>query len=81
MKGKHKKNTLTRDFYFMDYIQKARKITKTPSMLTGVFRTTSVMKDAGASNQLDIINIARPFAMDPTIRNEICNESKIKYEN
>ena len=65
----------------MDYIEKARKITKTPLMLTGGFRTTSVMKDAVASNQLDIVGIARPFAVYPTIGNDICNESKINFNN
>ena len=48
-------------------------------MLTGGFRTTSVMKDAVASNQLDIVGIARPFAVYPTIGNDICNESKINF--
>ena len=79
MMGKRKKSSLTREVYFMDYIEKARKITKTPLMLTGGFRTTSVMKDAVASNQLDIVGIARPFAVYPTIGNDICNESKINF--
>ena len=79
MMGKRKKSSATREVYFMDYIEKARKITKTPLMLTGGFRTTSVMKDAVASNQLDIVGIARPFAVYPTIGNDICNESKINF--
>jgi hypothetical protein len=63
----------------MDYIEKARKITNTPLMLTGGFRTTSVMKDAIASNQLDVIGIARPFAVYPNIGNEIFNESRVNF--
>jgi 2,4-dienoyl-CoA reductase-like NADH-dependent reductase (Old Yellow Enzyme family) len=79
MMGKRKKSTIIREVYFMDYIEKARKITNTPLMLTGGFRTTSVMKDAIASNQLDVIGIARPFAVYPNIGNEIFNESRVNF--
>ena len=79
MMGKRKKSTIKREAYFMDYIEKARKITTTPLMLTGGFRTTSIMKDAIASNQLDIIGIARPFAVYPNIGNEIFNKSRINF--
>ncbi|AZQ60770.1 NADH:flavin oxidoreductase/NADH oxidase family protein [Flammeovirga pectinis] len=79
MMGKQKKSTIKREVYFMDYIQKARKITTTPLMLTGGFRTTAVMKEAISSNQLDIIGIARPFAVYPTIGHEIMNESRTSF--
>jgi len=79
MMGKRKSSSVKREAYFMEYIEKARKITKTPLMLTGGFRTLSVMKDAVASNQLDIIGIARPFAVYPNIGNEILNESRLNF--
>ena len=79
MMGKRKESTIKREVYFMDYIKKARKITNTPLMLTGGFRTTAVMKDAIVSNQLDIIGIARPFAVYPNIGNEIINESRMNF--
>ena len=79
MMGKRKKSTIIREVYFMDYIEKARKITTTPLMLTGGFRTASVMKDSIASNQFDIIGIARPFALYPNIGNEIFNESQTNF--
>lgn len=79
MMGKRKGSTIEREAYFMDYIEKARKITNTPLMLTGGFRTTSVMRDAITSNQLDIIGIARPFAVFPNIGNEIFNESRLNF--
>lgn len=79
MMGKRKKSTIKREVYFMDYIEKASKITTTPLMLTGGFRTTSIMKDAIASNQLDIIGIARPFTVYPNIGNEIFNKSRINF--
>jgi 2,4-dienoyl-CoA reductase-like NADH-dependent reductase (Old Yellow Enzyme family) len=79
MMGKRKESTLKREAYFIDYIEKVRKITTTPLMLTGGFRTVSVMQDAVASNQLDIIGIARPFVVFPNIGNEICNESRLSF--
>ncbi|WP_158974965.1 NADH:flavin oxidoreductase/NADH oxidase family protein [Cellulophaga sp. L1A9] len=79
MMGKRKESTVQREAYFIDYIEKVRAITNTPLMLTGGFRTTSVMKDAVASNQLDIIGIARPFAVFPNIGNEILNETRLNF--
>lgn len=79
MMGKRKDSTIKREAYFIDYIEKVRKITNTPLMLTGGFRTTSVMREAIASNQLDIIGIARPFAMFPNIGNEILNERRANF--
>jgi len=79
MMGKRKESTLKREVYFMDYIEKARKITNTPLMLTGGFRTTSVMKEAIAFNKLDVVGIARPFAVYPNIGNEIFNESRLNF--
>lgn len=71
MMGKRKESTEKREVYFMEYIEKARTITKTPLMLTGGFRTSSVMEQAVASNKVDIIGIARPFAIFPNIANDI----------
>ncbi len=66
-----KQSTLEREAYFMEYIEKARKITSKPLMLTGGFRTVSVMENAIQSNQLDIIGLARPFAVLPNLANHI----------
>ncbi len=79
MMGKPKESTIKREAYFIDYIEKVRKITNTPLMLTGGFRTTSVMQDAIDSNKLDIIGIARPFTLFPNIGNEIFNGSRSDF--
>lgn len=76
MMGKRRESTVKREVYFMDYIEKARKITDTPLMLTGGFRTASVMRDAVASNQLDVVGIARPFTIYPNIGHEILDNSQ-----
>jgi len=80
MMGKRKASTVKREAYFMDYIEKARKVTNTPLMLTGGFRTSSVMQEAVASGQLDIVGIARSFAIYPNLANEIFNESRLNFE-
>ncbi len=79
MMGKRRASTVKREAYFMDYIEKARKVTNTPLMLTGGFRTSSVMQEAIASDQLDIVGIARPFAIYPNIGNEIFDESRLNF--
>ncbi|MEM8926572.1 MAG: NADH:flavin oxidoreductase/NADH oxidase family protein [Bacteroidota bacterium] len=80
MMGKRKASTLKREAYFMEYIEKARKVTKTPLMLTGGFRTSSVMRDAIISDQLDIIGMARPFTIFPKIAHEIFEETRLNFE-
>jgi len=80
MMGKRKASTVKREAYFMDYIEKARKVTNTPLMLTGGFRTSSVMQEAVASDQLDIVGIARSFAIYPNLANEIFNERRLNFE-
>jgi len=80
MMGKRKASTVKREAYFMDYIEKARKVTSTPLMLTGGFRTTSVMRDAITSNQLDIIGIARPFTIFPEIANQIFEKTHHNFD-
>lgn len=80
MMGKRKASTLAREAYFMDYIEKARKITKTPLMLTGGFRTLSVMQEALATDQVDVIGLARPFAVFPKMGHELLNESRLQFD-
>ena len=75
-----KKSTAAREAYFLDYVEKARKITSKPLMLTGGFRTVSVMENALAENKLDIIGIARPFTVYPNLPNEIFKEGREKLE-
>ncbi len=76
MGTQQKESTKQREAYFMDYIEKVRKITNTPLMLTGGFRTTEVMEQAIADGQLDIVGIARPFALFPNLPNEILNGTR-----
>lgn len=79
MMGKRQESTSKREAYFMEYIEKARKITKTPLMLTGGFRTASIMQDAVASNQVDVIGMARPFVLFPNIANDLLTEKQTDF--
>ncbi|TXF90769.1 NADH:flavin oxidoreductase/NADH oxidase family protein [Neolewinella aurantiaca] len=79
MMGARKASTVKREAYFMDYIEKARKVTDTPLMLTGGFRTAAVMRDAVASDQLDVVGIARPFTIYPNIGNDIFEGNRAEF--
>lgn len=79
MMGKRRESTVKREAYFMEYIEKARKVTDTPLMLTGGFRTAAVMREAVASKQLDVVGIARSFTVYPNIANEIFDNSRTAF--
>tara|TARA_B110000090_G_C13374374_1_gene443339 strand:- start:624 stop:1838 length:1215 start_codon:yes stop_codon:yes gene_type:complete len=79
MMGKKMKSTKKREAYFLDYIKKARKITETPLLLTGGFRTTAIMEEAIASNDLDIVGIARPFAVFPNLVNDLFTKKQSNF--
>tara|TARA_B110000046_G_C12994346_1_gene399355 strand:+ start:340 stop:1554 length:1215 start_codon:yes stop_codon:yes gene_type:complete len=79
MMGKKMKSTKKREAYFLDYIKKTRKITETPLLLTGGFRTTAIMEEAIASNDLDIVGIARPFAVFPNLVNDLFTKKQSNF--
>ena len=80
MMGDRQKSTISREAYFLDYIKKARKLIKTPLMLTGGFRSVSVMEKALGDGHLDIVGMARPFCLYPNLANQIFNGSVIRFE-
>lgn len=76
MTGQMKKqSTREREAYFMEFIVKARKRTRTPLLLTGGFRSRSVMESALAGDELDFVGMARPFAVYPEIARDLLNGS------
>ena len=80
IKGDRKKSTMSREAYFLDYIEKARKLIKTPLMLTGGFRSVSVMEKALEDGNLDVVGLARPFCLYPNLANQIFNGSVERFE-
>lgn len=80
MMGKgRKKSTVEREAYFLEYIKKARKITETPLMLTGGFRSATVMEGAVASKNVDIVGIARPFAIYPNLVRDLFSKENTTF--
>lgn len=75
-----KQSTVEREAYFMDYVEKAKKIIKTPLMLTGGFRTVEVMENALAENKVDVIGMARPFTVYPNLAKQILNKEISKID-
>ena len=70
-----KESTKEREAYFLDYIEKVRKLIKTPLMLTGGFRTVYTMEKAIADGALDLVGLARPFTLYPNLPNKIFDGS------
>ena len=80
VKGTRKKSTIAREAYFLDYIQKARKITDKPLLLTGGFRTVSVMEQALEKGELDLVGLARPFCLYPHLANDIFQKKHTRFD-
>lgn len=78
--GNKTKSTKEREAYFLDYVEKARKLTDTPLMLTGGFRSVNIMEKALADKKLDIVGLARPFCLYPDLPNQIFDGSIQRFE-
>ena len=75
-----KQSTREREAYFIEYTKKARKVTDTPLMVTGGFRTAAVMERTLAEGALDLVGLARPFILYPNFPKEILNGTLEKME-
>jgi len=80
IQGDRKKSTISREAYFLDYIEKARKLIKTPLLLTGGFRSVSVIEKALEDGNLDVVGLARPFCLYPNLANQIFDGSVELFE-
>ena len=77
---KVKESTLKREAYFLDYIEKVRKLVDTPLVLTGGFRSTQAMQAALDSGATDLIGVARTTAVDPDFPNKLLSDKSHKQE-
>ncbi|AWY20144.1 hypothetical protein [Moraxella bovis] len=68
-----KSSTRQREAFFLDYAEKGRKISQVPLIITGGFRSEVVMNDVLSSGHLDMVGVARPFALVPDLPNQIKN--------
>lgn len=68
-----KPSTKEREAFFLDYAKKARKVSSVPLIITGGFRSEQAMNGALSSGHLDMVGVARPFALAPDLPNQIQN--------
>jgi 2,4-dienoyl-CoA reductase-like NADH-dependent reductase (Old Yellow Enzyme family) len=80
IQGDIKESTMAREAYFLEYIKKARKLVKSPLILTGGFRSVIGMEKALEDGHLDVIGMARPFCLYPNLANQIFDGSIKKLE-
>jgi len=80
VKGSRKQSTFEREAYFLDYIEKVRKITDKPLLLTGGFRSVKIMEDALEEGKLDVIGLGRPFCLYPNLAQDIFDEKETCFE-
>lgn len=62
-----RESTRQREAYFLDFAEKVRRLTTVPLMLTGGFRTPSVMAEAVAGGSVDLVGLGRTLALDPAL--------------
>lgn len=66
-----KASSQKREAFFLDYAEKARAVCNVPLIITGGFRSENAMNEALQSGHLDFIGIARPFALQHDLPNQI----------
>jgi len=74
------RSTRESEAYFIEYTKKARKVTDTPLMVTGGFRTAAAMERTLAEGALDLVGLARPFILYPNFPKEMLNGTLEKME-
>lgn len=64
---KVRESTKAREAYFLQFAEKARKVTSVPLMLTGGFRSLAGMRAALADGSVDVVGLGRPLCVDPDL--------------
>lgn len=77
---KRKESTRLREAYFLDFADKARKITPTPLVVTGGFHTAEGMAHAISSDAVDLVGIARSLAIEPDLPNKLLAGKQAKHQ-
>lgn len=76
MLPEQKESTRLREAYFLDYARRVRARTRMPLMLTGGMRTSAGMAAALAEG-VDVVGMARPFALQPEIARGLLDGSVV----
>lgn len=76
MMGSVKDSTRRREAYFLDYAGKARAVIgEVPLVITGGFRSAAAMNEALADGSIDMVGMAKPFAVMPDAANRLLDGS------
>ncbi|MFW2057272.1 NADH:flavin oxidoreductase/NADH oxidase family protein [Acinetobacter haemolyticus] len=67
-----------RDAYFLDYATALRKKSQLPLMLTGGLRDADLMNRIVAEGTVDLIGLARPFALQPDLAKQLLAGTSVK---
>ncbi len=78
MMGSQRESTKRREAFFLDFAEKARKVTDVTFVVTGGFRSGDGMAEALASGATDMIGMARPLVMYPDLPNRILEDPHYK---
>ena len=70
-----KESTVSREAYFLDYARDVKAALHIPVMVTGGFRSLSIMNRALADGATDLIGMGRPFIIDPEFPAKLLNGS------
>ncbi|HUH73890.1 MAG TPA: NADH:flavin oxidoreductase/NADH oxidase family protein [Chitinophagales bacterium] len=76
---KMKESTKVREAYFLDFADKARKISSVPLAVTGGFKSAVGIADAIRSNATDFAGIARSLAVEPDLPNKFLNGQEAQF--
>ncbi|WP_273778780.1 NADH:flavin oxidoreductase/NADH oxidase family protein [Acinetobacter sp. GSS19] len=74
-----KASTIAREAYFLAFAEKIRHYVQCPLMVTGGFRTVQGMNAALQSSACDLIGIARPFALQTDLTEQLITGQDVKY--
>jgi len=81
MMGAARESTRKREAYFVEYAETMRETVKMPLMVTGGFRTRAGMLEARSTGAVDVIGIARPFAVDPDLARKILDGDETRLDH
>ncbi|MNI40178.1 NADH oxidase [compost metagenome] len=65
-----RESTKKREAYFLEFAEKVRKITSSPLVVTGGFRSLDGMTRALTDSGIDMVGIGKPFALVPDLPNQ-----------
>lgn len=78
--GTKSESTKKREAYFLEYARDIKQKISCPLMVTGGFRTPELMEEAIESEEMDIVGLARPLAINPDFPLEIMSGKNIKSQ-